>query len=308
LNKKTLNKLIQYSFLLVLIFFLFIGGPQLFDTRLLQELWNLGHIVLFALFSTIVLRDSMWIKSKKIFLQFILIFLLTIILGMLIEGIQQLIGRTADSADFFGNIVGTSLAFVFSKNFSIKKPVIIRVSKTFVIMLFLIAIWPSFKISVDEIQAQIDFPVIADFENIFEIEKWYGQSNIKLNSENVIHGNNSLRAELLTKKYSGISISYFPTDWQNFTKIKFGLFLLDSDSLRLTCRMHDKIHNNKYNDRFNKSFYVKQGWNEISINLEEVINAPSDRIMDIRKIKNFALFAVRLKERKIIYFDYLRLE
>jgi hypothetical protein len=72
--------------------------------------------------------------------------------------------------------------------------------------------------------------------------------------------------------------------------------------------MHDKRHNNQYNDRFNKSFYFEHGWNEISIELEEVINAPVDRQMDITDMKNFALFAIKLKEKKTIYFDYLRLE
>ena len=80
------------------------------------------------------------------------------------------------------------------------------------------------------------------------------------------------------------------------------------EPLKLTCRMHDKEHNNSYTDRFNKTFRFDKGWNEISINLEDVINAPITRKMDITEMKNFALFAIDLQKRKTIYFDYLRLE
>jgi len=308
LTKTILNKLIQYSFLLILILFLFIGGPQLFDTRSFKNFWDLGHIGLFALMTFIFLKDSIWLNTKKKYHQLILIIVFTVILGGLIEAIQLVIGRTFEFIDIWRGIVGSLIAFVFFNKFSKKNKLAIYIAKFIVLSLFIIAAWPLTKSITDEIQAQLDFPLIADFENIFEIEKWYGQSNISLNEEVVLHGKYSLKVELLIKKYSGIQINYFPTYWQNYTALKFNVYSASKEKFRLTCRVLDKEHNNQFNDWFTKSFYVQQGWNEITINLEEVINAPADRIMDIRKIKNFALFAVRLKEKKIIYFDYLRLE
>jgi hypothetical protein len=232
----------------------------------------------------------------------------TVIIGALIEVVQLLIGRTSEFIDIWRSIVGSFIAIVFFKDYSNIKQYKIRIAKVIVFLLLFAATWPLIKTITDEIQAQIDFPVIANFENRFEIEKWYGQSYLTLDEKYVVNGSYSLKAELLTTKYSGISISYFPTDWKDFSTVKFNVFFPDTDSLRLTCRMHDNIHNNQYKDRFNKSFFIKNGWNEISIYLEEVINAPVDRQMDITEMKNFALFAIQLKERKIIYFDYLRLE
>lgn len=307
-NKITSKRIIQYSLLLLLISFLFIGGPQLIDKRSFQNFWDLGHVVLFTLLSTIVLRDSKWLISKNLSIQFILIIGFTFVLGSLIEVVQLYIGRTYEFVDVWRSIVGSLLGIVFSKEFKNVKPYIIKTARVFVLLLLLIATWPFIKSLVDEIQAQNDFPVIADFENPFELEKWYGQCYATINKEFVFHGKKSLKAELLTVKYSGISISYFPTNWQEYSVIKFHVYLPETDSLRLTCRIHDVGHNNKFDDRFNKSFFVNHGWNEIAFDLKQVTNAPSNRIMDITKMKNFALFAVNLKERKTIYFDYLKLE
>ena len=123
---------------------------------------------------------------------------ITVILGILIEWIQLLIGRTLEFIDLWRNIIGSLLAFVYSKNISVIKPKIIKILRIIVLVLLLLAAWPLFKVVTDEIQSQIDFPVIADFENCFEIEKWYGQSYIELNEEFVVHGKRSLKIELLT--------------------------------------------------------------------------------------------------------------
>ena len=307
-NKVTSKRFLEYSFLFLLILFLFIGGPQLIDQRSFQNLWDFGHVILFALLSSIVLRDSKWLGRKKLSIQFTLIIGFTFILGSLIEVVQLYIGRTYEFIDVWRSIVGSLLAIVFSKEFKNVKSYIIKTARVFVLLLLLIATWPLIKSLTDEIQAKIDFPVIADFENPFELEKWYGKCYATINEDFVFHGKKSLKAELLTVKYSGFSINYFPTDWQGYSTIKFNLYLPTADSLRLTCRIHDVGHNNKYNDRFNKSFYIKQGWNEIAFDLLDVINVPENRTMDITNIKNFALFAISLKERKTIYFDYLRLE
>ena len=299
---------IQYSLLFLLVLFLFIGGPQLIDQRSFQNLWDFGHVILFALLSAIILRDSKWLNSKKLSIQFTLIIGFTFILGSLIEVVQLFIGRTYEFIDVWRSIVGSLIAIVFFKDFKLVKSYKIKIAKVFVLLLLLAAAWPLIKSLTDEIQARIDFPIISDFENRFELEKWYGQCYVTINNEYVIHGDQSLKAELLTIKYSGISISYFPIDWQEYSKIKFSVYYPETEPLQLTCRLHDKKHNNHYNDRFNRSFYVKQGWNEISIVLKDVINAPENRKMDITNMKNFALFAISLNERKTIYFDYLRLE
>jgi VanZ family protein len=307
-NIVTSKRFLEYSFLFLLILFLFIGGPQLIDQRSFQNFWDFGHVILFALLSSKVLRDSKWLGSKKLSIQFSTIIGLTFILGSLIEIIQLYIGRTYEFIDVWRSMVGSLLAIVFSQKITIFKSNFIKAARIFVLLLLLIATWPLIKSLTDEIQAKIDFPVIADFENPFELEKWYGHCYATVNEEFVFHGKKSLKAELLTVKYSGFSINYFPTDCQGYSTIKFNLYLPTADSLRLTCRIHDVEHNNKYNDRFNKSFYIKQGWNEIAFDLLDVINAPENRTMDITNMKNFAVFAISITERKTIYFDYLRLE
>jgi hypothetical protein len=255
-----------------------------------------------------VLRDSKWLNRKTTSTQISLIIGFTIILGLLIEGIQLLIGRTSEIIDIWRSIIGSLLAITFSKRMSEVKLYVIRIAKFLVIIFLLIEAWPLIKALTVEIQAKIDFPIIADFENHFELENWHGRCYKTINNEFVYHGDKSLKAVFLTTKYSGISIDRFPSDWQNYSKIIFNVYLPATDSLKLLCRINDKNHKKHINDWFGKSFYVKQGWNEISFKLEDVEKAPTDRKMDITNIKNFTLYTKNLKEQKTIYFDYLRLE
>ena len=308
MSAKKIQYYIQYSVLIILISFLFIGGPQLYDSRSIKKIWDLGHIILFALMFFIILRDLNWLHKKKLAIQFIIIIVVTIVLGIIIEWVQLIIGRTSEFIDIWRNVIGTLIAFVYSKKFRKLKRYQINIARIVVSLLVIVAVFPLIKVLIDEVQAQQDFPIIADFENPFEIEKWYGKSYVSINDSIVFHGKHSLKAELITTKYSGISISFFPSDWSHYKFLKFNVYNPYHESFPLTCRVHDKKHNNHFNDRLNRTYIFIPGWNEIIIELDDVRNAPENRLMNMKEIKNFALFAVQLKENKTIYFDYMRLE
>lgn len=307
MTKKTL-KIVQYGLLLILVLLLFIGGSQNSNTRSLINLWDLGHVVLFALLFNVILRNSKWLYDKRILLQIIIIVTSTIIIGILIEWIQLFIGRTAEFIDVLRNVIGAMLAFSYSKSILKLKKNTIKIIRIVTLLLLLLAAWPLIKSLTDEIQSQIRFPIIADFEDVFEIDKWYGVSNISLSEEFVKHGKYSLKTELLTNKYSGISVNYFPSNWKNYTSLKFSIYSKSDDPLILICRIHDKNHSKGNNEKFDKKIVINSGWNDFSFSLDEIIDAPKERKLDIENLKNFTLFAVRLKQEKTIYFDYLRLE
>ena len=308
MTKIKIRNYFQFGIVFLLLLFLFVGGPQLYDIRSVKKLWDLGHIVLFAFLFIIILRQSKWLKKQKLYLQFTIVIMITIVFGLIIEWIQLYIGRTSELIDVWRNVVGSLIAFVYSKQINSINKYKIYLARIIVMILVAFASLPFVKVLIDEIQARHDFPVVADFENPFEIEKWYGNSYISISNESVYHGNYSLKVKLISTKYSGISINYFPTNWEKFSLLKFNIYSEYENPIELTCRIHDINHDNQFPDRMNKTIVVNKGWNGIEIPFDEIIHAPVDRNINIKEIKNFALFASNLEEEIIIYFDYMRLE
>ena len=92
--------------------------------------------------------------------------------------------------------------------------------------------------------------------------------------------------------------------------MKFSIFNPGPDSLRIVSRIHDIHHHlndQEFSDRYNKSFIIYQGWNDISIFLEDILNAPDTRLMDMQNIKGFGLFTIELPQPRVIFIDKVEL-
>jgi len=287
--------------------FLFRGTPTSLPTRSMTLAWDIGHIVLFSLFGIFLLRNINWLKEKSFFIKWLILTGTTLILGIVIELIQYDFNRTPDIADIWRNMIGIYLSLFFS-DFGKMNKFLINLLRIVITIFFLVELAPLSITLIDEFNACTAFPVIADFESSLENERWHGNSIYEISDSISIHGVSSLKIKLKTAKYSGVSTDYFPSDWSNYTKLKFALFNKSPESLELVVRVHDKSHVNNFYDRFNRDIKAEQGWNEYAIDLKDIINAPRERKIIISEIKNIAIFAVKLPVPKIIYLDYIRLE
>ncbi|MCL2340263.1 MAG: succinyl-CoA synthetase subunit beta, partial [Proteobacteria bacterium] len=75
-------------------------------------------------------------------------------------------------------------------------------------------------------------------------------------------------------------------------------------------RIHDnqhRKHDMEYQDRFNQTFTLAPGWNDLSISLDKVKTAPRGRTMDMEHIEGFGLFVVRLPQPQALYLDHIYL-
>ncbi len=155
------------------------------------------------------------------------------------------------------------------------------------------------------------FPVLADFEAPFELERWSGNARLSVDHTIVASGRASLCIDLNTAQYSGASLSYFPGDWRGWRWIVFRVYNPDDKPIRLVCKINDHPHDvsgYRYADRFNQTYAMHPGWNRIRIPLEAVATAPKGRRMDLSRITEFNLFSVRLPEPRRVYLDRLVLE
>ncbi|MBE0618205.1 MAG: hypothetical protein IH608_09810 [Proteobacteria bacterium] len=178
-------------------------------------------------------------------------------------------------------------------------------------MAFGVQCLPLARALTDEVSARRHFPVLADFEDARELERWTGVACFEQSSDVARAGTQSLRVRLGTEHYSGVALHYFPGDWRGFRALRLSLYRPDDDPLLvLVCRIHDAAHRERgqaYADRFNRRIHLAAGWNDVEIPLAEIRDAPRGREMDLGRIEGVGLFAVALPEPRVVYLDDVHL-
>ena len=311
-----LKKSLHIFFLLFLLFFSLTGtrileGLNYESSRTFDTLWNFGHLLLFFYYNYLLIHLRPGFKNKSWLMRVFIVFGLTTLFGFGIEIFQQsLMGGKADLSDIAKNYLGALLAFIiFWTN---KKEKWLKGSLYLVLsVLLVIEIKPVVATISDEIESYKQFPVLADFESDIELERLSTTTNpLEISDDYSSHGEHSLKVEFIPRNYSTLSLNYFPRDWQGYSFIKFDIYN-PGEELTIICRINDREHRehgNVYQDRFNKEIILISGWNNIQIDLAIVRNAPATRRMNLKNVLNWAIFTVKLPEKRIVFLDYIRLE
>jgi hypothetical protein len=236
------------------------------------------------------------------------------LLGALTEFAQHWAdGRTPSYSDFSKDIVGCAAVLAFSTT---SKKIISQPTKILLRSLILFTLcwqlWPLTKALIDETIAAAQFPVLADFETPFELDRWdwHNGNKAEITKVDAFQNNHSLKITLTPGRYSGISVQHFPANWQGYRQFEFDLKNPLEESISLTCRIHDIKHiinGQQYKDRFNKVLTINPGWQHIAIKTDAIANAPEGRKMDISNIVDLSLFASNLQRNQTVYIDNVRL-
>ena len=298
--------------------FFFLGGPGYHSSRSFQAAWDLGHILFFLLLSVWLhgrLREKMATFSP--FMVFIAIFSFVFFAGFLVEILQMFSSsrfnsnRSPDMEDVLRNQLGCLLAFAFfSRPGLFGEPRVRRLFRAGIVALLAVAIWPLTRSLIDEYQAARQFPLLADFETPFERSRWVNVDQLREETERVRHGRKSVRVQLSTNKFSGISLFHFPRDWRGYRTLHWSIYNPQEAGLVLNSRIHDihhRKHDMEFSDRYNQQFILEQGWNDLVIPLDKVKTAPKGRTMDMSHIDGFGLFVVQQPRSQVIYLDYVYL-
>jgi hypothetical protein len=303
--KQDINKIFVFIILLVGSVLLFFGGPDYYAARSYKNIWNIGHILLFFTFTYALLNYYGKMKKQNILGQFLLLSLFVLIIGVSVELLQVKIDRDLDFHDVWRDFLGMLLFFFFfaPARFRLSKKAM-RIIQAFLLVFLLIEFYFPFKAIADEIISREQFPVLSDFETPFETSRWKGDARLHKVADFSHTGKACARIFLKTDLYSGVSLNYFPRNWEGFRYLEF--YVYSENNLRMTCRIHDDIHiKNKepFEDRLNKRLFLQHGWNHIIISIQEIENAPAGRKMNLRKIMNFGIFATQLPSPAEISID-----
>ena len=304
-----LKRFILLLILLALFLLFFIGGPDYHSPRSYKSLWNLGHILFFLLFPLLILFYKR--ISSNYLIQCIFTLTITIILGAIIELLQNGFQRIPDASDLFRNIIGVfaCIFFLLPSRKTISKSILLIMQSGTVVLIGL-QIFPVIIAFTDEYIARRQFPELSSFETPFEIQRWSGGADFIIDERIKQTGKASMRVFLNTDKYSGVGLRYFPKNWEGFSYFQFAVFNPSSEGISITCRIHDQKHteqDQRYEDRFNRTFSIPQGWNTITVSLKDIRHAPQNRQMDMHEIRNVYFFATGLPYQRIIYLDDVKL-
>lgn len=281
--------------------FFFLGGPDATSSQLYGALWNCGHIVFFI--------ALVFALNKKIDLsrwQYALLTLLAVFVGGgLIEIIQTYTGRDGNWDDVLRDLSGTCVGL-----FWLRPPSFSVWLGRVVALAFLI---PSLSVVFFEAwfqyQAMKKFPLLAGFES--KIELYSQKPTAELNSQFRTQGHYSLKLQLTTGPYSGISFERLFNDWSAYKQLSFDIYNPDDLPLTMVVRVNDITHEKTGwvdEDRFNRRFQVDPGWNHLVFTTDDIQKAPANRPMDLSKISLIIIYAAQLPESRTIYLDNLKLE
>ncbi|MCK5913467.1 MAG: CIA30 family protein, partial [Desulfuromusa sp.] len=186
----------------------------------------------------------------------------------------------------------------------------LRVLQIPVVLMVLWSLLPVGKVIVDDFIARQQFPLLSGFETSFEPTRWSGSVKRKVHHDIYFSGRSSLQVKLTTQRYSGIGLKDFPADWSGYQAVSLQVFNPDQHPLQLHFRIHDqfhRIHKNVYGDRYNASFELKPGWNQLLVSLDKVAHAPKGRLLDLTRIAGMGVFVGKLDQPRTIYLDDVKL-
>lgn len=300
-----------FFLILFLSIFLFVGGEAQQKHRLIKDIWDSGHLFLFALMSygyfSLDSKTSHSISYKIIFTTII-----SLILGSAIEVIQLLLQREFSRGDIINDVLGGYIGLlalaIFNKQQTLKLK---ATALILIIFCFSAGLRNMEKHLLDEWNMRQQFPVLSDFENQLEMSRWENNKTVLKRTQDFVKtGDYSLKVSFLPGRYPNISLEHFINNWSGYKAISYSIYNPDNKNHAFEMKVYDKRNVSRgrsYNDRFNHKISVAPGWNTFNIPLTDIISAPKNRSMNIRQIKGFSLFTDHLKQPLTLYIDNIHL-
>lgn len=271
------------------------------------QLYGFAHTAFFMLMALGISRSS-YLARRPFIQQFFLIMSVVLLVGGIIELIQPYFGRTASLRDLGIDLLGALLGVMFlvPTRRSLRRGVLVggqvAVAAIAVTVFYgpVVTLW-------DMGQASRQFPVLGDFETCLETRRW---SSGEIDKRIARHGERSLRVSLGTGKYAGTTLERSFGDWRGYSTFAFSIYNRDPDPLVITVSIRDEEHfrrGGEYHDRFNRVFTIEQGWNDVSIPIADIENAPAARRLELDHLSEVVIFTVDLPAPRVMYLDYVRL-
>ncbi len=281
--------------------FLFMEGPLSRDIALDRALWDLGHIVYFAI-AIVALRNRLDMRTWP---HWLAISLAVFILSIMLEYLGYDVGHQQDWSDIERNLIGAWLG-IFWLNQAGPQVWTGRVIATGLfahqVSLVIVAALTLYRVS-----AQL--PMLGNFEHDYQLDWWQGP--VSLSQGKAWEGKRSLAIDLEPEDYQGAQLNTLPADWRDYQRLTMSIYNPHLTPLTLTVRINDRDSldsNVPFGQRFSESFVIEFGWNLVQVPLRGQTDASQQPLLDLANVAQLEIFAVDLKRPRRILLDQLRLD
>ena len=152
--------------------------------------------------------------------------------------------------------------------------------------------------------------MLHDFESDSELDQlhWSCHSLCTLSGEHATHGSKSLKLELFPSEYPGMDFSPRVKDWRGHKALCLDVFNPSKQQVQLTLRIDDKKNFPDYDDRYNKSFIINPGTNNIAIPLDSLTASRTNRQLDPAHIERIFIFGAHPHDKTTLFIDAIKLQ
>lgn len=285
------------------------------DNLTSSALQNFGHFALFAILGFLVLRQLRAVFKEQIVRAVLLSTVCLVLLGLMVEWIQTGIdGRTASVKDFVLDIGGMLAGYLTYWSRTLWVSGRWRASLTALLMAIVLLFIASRSLLV---LVGFDFfrpplPVVRVFDQPFSHNKLelVGAASTQLAVHGQDGGGKSLRVLFGEAKYSGVIFHEDGGQWSQYEVLRIKVFNSLQHNRQIELRIEDRLHNNRYSDRYNRSFSILPGLNELRVPLESLVQmgqgSSPRRELDIDDVSRIQIFASEIE--KPFTLDILRIE
>lgn len=298
------------------VFFLLLSTSIDSDDRLIIEINNFGHIILFGVFA-IGLRY--WIKAtqqqhiRSAGMQYLLTFLATTGIATFTEVLQVFGPRSADGIDMLRNVLGITAFLGCYALFDDKLQRVYRlsgVSKAACLVVLLIvpalALVPVAKAARIEYRKYAQLPVLLNFD-----EDWEYSLVTRLHANIYTLGEAGrhtgwARAQFQPHKFASLLFKDFKRNWSAYSKLHIEL---DSEAQRaetLGLLVFDHDYHHEWEDGYRQDVVLQPGANKITIDLHDVEQGAQNRklglccIQAIKLIRDHEALQLSVRIKRIV--------
>jgi hypothetical protein len=151
--------------------------------------------------------------------------------------------------------------------------------------------------------------ILFDFESDSELDRiqWKCHTLFSLSSDHTTHGQRSLKMELYPSNYPGLDPKLEEKDWRGYKALCFDIYNPEEKNVQISVRIDDQKDYPEYKDRYNKSFILNQGMNQIRIPFNTLVTSGTDRNLTLKNIYRLLIFTSNPEKKVVLYIDYIRL-
>ncbi len=276
--------------------------------RELAALSDLAHAPIFGFLALLILRRLRSGRTGSPLRSSLVAWALAVALGVAIEILQGLTGRSASWHDVLADASGAG-AFLTWKSTprAASRGVRIGLYSAAAVVITLPSVPPLLLLTDVAIQVR-DGPRLASFESPLELSRWEFQiSRPSRSRSHATEGRWSLRVDMGRGGYPGATLEWPARDWKSYDELQFDTYLESGAELDLVVKIEDSHYDGRYGDRFHRTVSLMPGPNRTRIALSEVERAPDGRRLDLGRIRRLQFFTVGPAGPRTLFFDGIRL-